>query len=263
MNFKTLEVEIRESVAVVALNRPEALNALDLALGEDLGDALKDLRGRPDVRAILLTGAGRAFCAGGDIKQMLPGEGRKPADFFEKPLRAFHEVILAIRGMPKPVVAAVNGFASGAGCNLALACDYRIAGEGARFNQAFVRIGLVPDCGGTFLLPRIVGWARAAELILTGRMVEAREALAMGLVHEVVADDQLRPVAMKVAGRLAAGPTLAYARAKYLLDRSANAGLEDQLEAERMSQVALGPSADFLEGLRAFVEKRPARFEGR
>ena len=263
MNFKTLEVAIRESTAVVTLNRPDALNALDLAMGEELRSLFSDLRGRPEVRAILMTGAGRAFCAGGDIKQMLPADGRKPADFFDKPLRAFHDVILAIREIPKPVVAAVNGFASGAGCNLALACDYRLAGEGARFNQAFVRLGLVPDCGGTFILPRIVGWARAAELILTGRMVEAREALALGMVHEVAADDQLPAAAMNVAGRFAQGPTQAYGRAKALLNRSTNAALKDHLEAERLAQIDLGGTSDFLEGIRAFAEKRPAHFEGR
>src|SRR6185503_8835266 len=123
--------------------------------------------------------------------------------FFEEPLKAFHDVILAIRELPKPVVAAVNGHASGAGCNLALACDYRVAGEGARFNQAFVRLGLVPDCGGTFTLPRLVGWGRAAELILTGRVVQAREALQWGMVNEVVADDQLVATATAFAEKLA------------------------------------------------------------
>ena len=263
MLFKTLQLEIRSGLAILTLNRPEALNALNFEMGRELLTALRHLRESEAVRAILLTGAGRAFCAGGDIKEMVPAEGRKPGSFFEEPLKAFHDAILAIREIPKPVVAAVNGHASGAGGNLALACDYRVAGEGARFNQAFVRLGLVPDCGGTFILPRLVGWGRASELILTGRVVQAREALQWGMVNEVVPDDQLMATAVAFAEKLASGPTAAYGRAKALLNRSLDATLESQVEAERRAQLELGGTSDFLEGLRAFVDKRPPKFEGK
>jgi 2-(1,2-epoxy-1,2-dihydrophenyl)acetyl-CoA isomerase len=263
MELKTIQLTVAEAIATITLNRPDVLNALDLTMGLELRDVIHDLNDRGEVRAVLLTGAGRAFCAGGDIKQMIEHQGKRPEEFFDEPLRCIHEAVLAIRQIPKPVIAAVNGYASGAGFNLALACDYRIAAASARFNQAFVRVGLVPDCGGTFTLPRLVGWAKAAELLMTGEMIEAEEALRLGLVNRVVPDERLWPEAQQIAARFAAGPTKAIGHIKALLNLSATATFEEQLDHERQAQVEAGQTADFLEGIRAFIEKRPPQFEGK
>ena len=189
MNFETIQLEIRGSVAVITLNRPESLNALNTQVGQEFQAAVNEIR-RSGARAVVLTGAGRAFCAGGDLREMqkiAERDGRVEA-FFDEPLRMLNECILLIRNTPLPFIAAVNGAASGGGCNLALACDIVIAGEGARFNQAFIKIGLVPDCGGTFILPRLVGWKRATELLMTGDVVDVRSALQMGMINAVVPD---------------------------------------------------------------------------
>jgi 2-(1,2-epoxy-1,2-dihydrophenyl)acetyl-CoA isomerase len=263
MELKTIQLTITDAVATITLNRPEALNAIDMTVGQELRDVLNDLHARAEVRAILLTGAGRAFSAGGDIKQMIEHANKRAEGFFDEPLKRIHEAVLAIRQIPKPVIAAVNGYASGAGCNLALACDYRIAAASARFNQAFVRIGLVPDSGGTFILPRLVGWAKAAELMMTGEIIEAEEALRLGLVNRVVPDEQLMQEAHQIAARFAAGPTVALGRIKALLNHSATASFKDQLDAEREAQIELAKTADVVEGITAFVEKRPPKFEGK
>ncbi|HEX8097089.1 MAG TPA: enoyl-CoA hydratase-related protein, partial [Pyrinomonadaceae bacterium] len=208
MSYETVQLEIRDAVATVTLNRPAALNALTVQLGREFRSAFNEARER-GARSILLTGAGRAFCAGGDLRemqQMAEKEGRVEA-FFDEPLRLLHECVLLIRRIPVPVVAAVNGAASGAGCNLALACDIVIAAEGARFNQAFIKVGLSPDCGGTFILPRLVGMKRAAELLMTGDVVDARRALEMGMINAVVPEGELMSEALKMAMRLAQAPT--------------------------------------------------------
>lgn len=264
MSYETIQLEMREDgVAVVTLNRPSALNALSVALGNEFLGAMGEARER-GARAIVLTGAGRAFCAGGDLREMqqiAQQEGRVEA-FFEAPLNLLHDCIRAIRKTPLPIIAAVNGHASGAGCNLALACDLVLAGESARFNEAFIKIGLTPDCGGTFILPRLVGWKRAAEMLMTGDVIEARQAAEIGMINRVVADEELMPEAITLAARLASAPTAAIGRIKQMLDESAANNYDAQLELEHKAQILSGQSVDFKEGVAAFMEKRPPKFTG-
>jgi 2-(1,2-epoxy-1,2-dihydrophenyl)acetyl-CoA isomerase len=215
-------------------------------------------------RAIILTGAGRAFCAGGDLRDMqrMAAEDGRIEAFFDEPLRLLHDCILMIRKTPVPFVAAVNGVASGAGCNLALACDLTIAAASARFNQAFIKIGLVPDCGGTFILPRLLGLKRATELLMTGDMVSAERAAAIGMINAAVPDDELMAQAFAIAERLAQAPTAAIGRIKELLEVSASSDYVTQLELERKAQIQSGQTTDFKEGIAAFIEKRPPKFVG-
>jgi 2-(1,2-epoxy-1,2-dihydrophenyl)acetyl-CoA isomerase len=263
MNYKTIQLEMRGAVSLITLNRPESLNALTLEVGREFKAAVAESCER-SARAIVLTGAGRAFCAGGDLREMqkiAAQDGRVEA-FFDEPLRELNECILLIRRTPLPFIAAVHGAASGGGCNLALACDLVVAGESARFNQAFIRIGLSPDCGGTFILPRLVGWRRATQLLMTGEVVEAQQALTMGMINEVVADGELLDQAMAMAERLAHAPTAAIGRIKELLEASATNDLGEQLEREREAQIQSGLTQDFKEGVAAFIEKRSPKFVG-
>ncbi|HYN24370.1 MAG TPA: enoyl-CoA hydratase-related protein [Pyrinomonadaceae bacterium] len=263
MGYQTIQLEMRGAVCVITLNRPESLNALTLKVGNEFKAAVADARERA-ARAIILTGAGRAFCAGGDLREMqkiAQEEGRVEA-FFDEPLRALNECLLLIRQTPLPFIAAVNGAASGGGCNLALACDLVVAGESARFNQAFIRVGLSPDCGGTFILPRLVGWRRATELLMTGDVVSAQQALELGMINAVVADAELMPQVMAMAEKLASAPTAAIGRIKELLEASATNDYAGQLELERKAQIQSGQTKDFREGVAAFIEKRPSKFVG-
>jgi 2-(1,2-epoxy-1,2-dihydrophenyl)acetyl-CoA isomerase len=264
MSYETVQLEMREGrVAVITLNRPAALNAVTSEMAREFMSAIGEARER-GARAILLTGAGRAFCAGGDLREMrkvAEKEGRIEA-FFDEPLGLLNECILLLQQVPLPVIAAVNGAASGGGCNLALACDIVLAAESARFNQAFVKVGLSPDCGGTYILPRLVGTKRAAELMMTGDAVDARSAAEMGMINRAVADDELMNEALALAIRLAESPTASIAKTKRLLAESAVNNLSAQLEAERQAQIESGQTKDFLEGVAAFIEKRPPRFTG-
>ena len=263
MNYETIQFEMRGAVALITLNRPDSLNALTSEVGRDFQTAIAEARER-GARAVVLTGAGRAFCAGGDLREMqkiAAREGRVDA-FFDEPLRLLNDCILLIRNTPLPFIAAVNGAASGGGCNLALACDLVVAGESSRFNQAFIKIGLVPDCGGTFILPRLIGWRRATELMMTGDIVSAASALEMGMINAVVPDDELLARALAMAERLAAAPTVALGRIKELLEASATNNYGAQLELERKAQIQTGLTKDFSEGVAAFIEKRPPKFTG-
>ena len=263
MSYETIQFEMRDAVCVITLNRPESLNALTLAVAADFKAAVADAL-EQKARAIVLTGAGRAFCAGGDLREMqriASSNGRVEA-FFDEPLRELNDCIRLIRETPLPFIAAVNGAASGGGCNLALACDLVIAGESARFNQAFIKIGLSPDCGGTFILPRLIGWRRATQLMMTGEVTNAAQALAMGMINAVVPDDQLIAQAMAMAESLAQAPTAAIGRIKELLEASANNDYGEQLELEREAQLKSGLTKDFKEGVAAFIEKRPPKFVG-
>ena len=263
MIYETIQFEMRDAVCVITLNRPESLNALTLAVAAEFQTAVAAAVEKR-ARAIVLTGAGRAFCAGGDLREMqriASSNGRVEA-FFDEPLRELNDCVMLIRRTPLPFIAAVNGAASGGGCNLALACDLVIAGENARFNQAFIKIGLSPDCGGTFILPRLVGWRRATQLMMTGEVVTATQALAMGMINAVVADEQLLAQAMAMAENLAHAPTAAIGRIKEMLDASAKNDYPEQLELERQIQLKLGLTKDFKEGVAAFIEKRPPKFVG-
>jgi 2-(1,2-epoxy-1,2-dihydrophenyl)acetyl-CoA isomerase len=195
------------------------------------------------------------------MQEIAGREGRLEA-FFDEPLRILNDVILLIRQTPLPFIAAVNGAASGGGCNLALACDLVVAAEGARFNQAFIKIGLSPDCGGTFILPRLIGWKRAAELMFTGDMVSAEKACEMGMINAVVPDGELMAYVLALADRLAGAPTAAIGQVKKLLEASATNNYEAQLDLERQAQIESGQTRDFVEGVAAFLEKRPPRFVG-
>ena len=263
MSYETIQLDMRGKVGLIILNRPDSLNALTTQVGQEFLRAVAEAR-ETGARAIILTGAGRAFCAGGDLREMkkiAEQEGKVEA-FFDEPLRLLNECILLIRRSPLPFLAAVNGAASGGGCNLALACDLVIAGESARFNQAFIKIGLVPDCGGTFILPRLVGWKRATELMITGDVISASRALEMGMINAVVPDDELSSQALAMAEKLAQAPTAAIGRIKELLEASATNDYGGQLELERKTQIQSGKTKDFREGVAAFLEKRPPKFVG-
>ncbi len=263
MSYETIQLEMLGPVGVITLNRPDSLNALSVTMVQDFRAVMGEVRDRA-ARAVVLTGAGRAFCAGGDLREMqeiADREGRVEA-FFDAPLRQLNECVLSIRQIPMPFIAAVNGAASGGGCNLALACDLVVAGESARFNQAFVRVGLSPDCGGTFILPRLVGWRRATELLMTGDVINAQRALEMGMINAVVPDSELMPQALALAEKLAQAPTAAIGRIKELLEASATNDYGQQLELERKAQIQSGRTRDFKEGVAAFIEKRPPKFSG-
>jgi 2-(1,2-epoxy-1,2-dihydrophenyl)acetyl-CoA isomerase len=262
-SYETLLVEQDAGAALVTLNRPAALNALSVQLCRDFLDAFAALR-EQRARAVVLTGAGRAFCAGGDLREMqrlAQLEGRIEA-FFDAPLRELHDCIKRIREFPAPVIAAVNGPAFGAGCNLALACDLVVAGESAQFNQSFVRIGLSTDCGGTYIMPRLVGLKRAAEFLFTGATIDAHSAFNWGMINRVVSDNEVLPAAQGLAMQLAQGPTGALSRIKQLLEQSAANDYAAQLDAEAAAQLVSGQSRDFKEGVAAFFEKRPPQFTG-
>lgn len=263
VSYETLQLEMRDAVAIITLNRADALNALNVAMGREFRACLSEARER-GARAIVLTGAGRAFCAGGDLRemrQMAEKDGRAEA-FFDEPLHLIHDCVRLIRETPMPVIAAVNGVATGGGCNFALACDLVLAAESAQFNQAFVKVGLTPDCGGTFILPRLVGWKLATELLMTGDMVDAGRAAEIGMINRVVRDEELMPEALKLATRLASAPTAALARIKSLLEQSATNDYNAQLDLEHKAQLQSGQTKDFREGVAAFIEKRPPRFTG-
>jgi 2-(1,2-epoxy-1,2-dihydrophenyl)acetyl-CoA isomerase len=263
MAYETIKLEMREAVAVITLNRPESLNALNTQVGQEFQAAVAEA-GEGGARAIVLTGAGRAFCAGGDLREMqrMAKEEGKVEAFFDEPLRMLNQCILLIRQTALPFIAAVNGAASGGGCNLALACDLVIAGHGAKFNQAFIKIGLVPDCGGTFILPRLVGWKRATEMMMTGDVITASKALDLGMINAVFPDEQLMAQAMAMAERLAQAPTVAIGKIKELLEASTKNDYGEQLELERKTQITAGKTKDFREGVAAFIEKRPPNFTG-
>jgi len=263
MAFETVHYALVDSVATITMNRPEALNALSLQLTLDLDAAFRKAIDEK-ARAIILTGAGRAFCSGGDLremKSMWEREGRIEA-FLEDPLAALHGVIRLIRATPIPFLAAVNGVCAGAGTNFALACDVVIATEDATFNEAFVRIGLTPDCGGTFFLPRAVGEKIAAELLMTGSTISAQRASEIGLINRIVAADELAPAASVLAAQLAKAPTAAIGRIKRMLNSSFANSLEQQLALEHECQIESGRGDDFREGVAAFFEKRVPDFTG-
>jgi 2-(1,2-epoxy-1,2-dihydrophenyl)acetyl-CoA isomerase len=254
-----LRVEVDGAVATITLDRPDALNALTIPVKVALLDALRSIGEDRSIRAVILTGAGRAFCAGQDLAEREDPDA-PPLDVELR--ERYNPIVRAIRALDQPVIAAVNGVAAGAGASLAFACDLRIASADARFVLAFGRIGLVPDSGATWFLPRLVGAARAAEIALVGDPIDADEALRIGLVNRVVAADTLMAEARALADRLAAGAPQANAITKHALQRSWSIDLDDALEDEARLQGEAGATADHVEGLAAFREKRPPRFTG-
>jgi 2-(1,2-epoxy-1,2-dihydrophenyl)acetyl-CoA isomerase len=255
-----LRVEVADAVATLTLDRPDALNSLTIPLKEELLASFRRLARDRDVRAIVLTGAGRAFCAGQDLRERLEPDAVPLATELRE---RYNPLILAMRTIEKPIVGAITGVAAGAGASLAFACDIRLAAEGASFLLAFGRIGLVPDSGATWLLPRLVGSAKAAELAFTGESLSAADAERLGLVARVVPPESLLDEAQALAARLAAGAARALALTKRALNRSWDSTLEESLDYEAWLQGIAGATDDHREGLAAFVEKRPPRFSGK
>jgi len=262
MSFSTLRLDIEGALGVLTLCRPDRLNAIDLATAKELRRATGELRRDAAIRAVVVTGEGSAFSAGGDVGEFHARVDQAPA-FLTELVGHLHVAILDLLDMEKPVVAAVNGVVAGGGMGLFLAADLAIAAESARFVMAYTGIGVAPDAGSTFFVPRLIGERRALELILCNRRLSAREALDWGLVNQVVPDAELGSAARALAGRLATGPTLAFARARALLRQSLASTPEAQLEAEARALAAMGATADFREGVGAFVEKRRPAFRGR
>jgi 2-(1,2-epoxy-1,2-dihydrophenyl)acetyl-CoA isomerase len=262
-NYETVNIYRSGTAAKLELNRPERMNAWNKTLGLELKDAVKTLATDEDVRAVLITGAGRAFTSGADLKE---GTDPTPAghpDVYSVLTDRYHPIITGIRTMPKPVVAAVNGAAAGIGLSLALACDLVLAAESAYFLLAFVNIGLVPDGGSSLLVPSRIGFARAAELAMLGERLPASKALDWGLINQVWPDDELAAKADELIGKLADGPTKSYAGTKRQLNKWLYERGDEQLEFEAQIQQEMAESGDFAEGVLAFTEKRKARFTGR
>jgi len=253
------EVETSRDGAVltITLNRPDVLNAFNTDMHRSLAAALKEARGA-DVRAVVLTGAGRGFCVGQDLTEFREA----PGDIGSRLRGNYHPNIRAIRGLEKPVIAAVNGAAAGAGMSIACACDLRIAADSASFIPAFINIGLIPDSGGSYFVTRILGAARAFEWLASGKKLTAAEAHAWGLVSEVVETEALPTRAAELAAQLADLPTRGVGMTKRLLDHALDTTLEEQLEREAQLQTAATQTEDFREGVAAFLEKRPPRFKG-
>jgi 2-(1,2-epoxy-1,2-dihydrophenyl)acetyl-CoA isomerase len=254
---QTLLTETIGAVRILTLNRPERLNALDSALLAALNQAFEDAAATPAVRAVLLTAAGRGFCAGADLTQGIDPANPNLGALIEA---YYNPLVHKMRNLPKPVVVAINGVAAGAGMNLALAGDILIAGETANFTQAFIRIGLLPDAGGTYFLPRLIGEGRARALAMLGETITAAQALEYGLLWQVVPDDMLMTQGLTIATNLAAKPAQAMAAIKQAFSASLGNTLDTQLTLERNLQNHLGATPDFAEGVTAFLEKRPAKF---
>lgn len=263
MTYQTIVFAPSDGVAKITLNRPDRLNSFTAAMHEELAGALDEVERDPGLRVVLLTGAGRGFCAGQDLSDRAVAPGGDPVDLGDSVDRYYAPLIRRLAGMPKPVVCAVNGVAAGAGANIALACDIVIAARSAKFIQSFANIGLIPDSGGTWVLPRLVGQARALGLALTGEPLSAERAEQWGLIWRCVDDAALSDEAGALAARFAVGPTRGYARTKALIRGASLRALDDELDLERDAMRDLGRSADYREGVAAFLAKRAPVFTGR
>ncbi|MBF6613222.1 MAG: enoyl-CoA hydratase/isomerase family protein [Chloroflexi bacterium] len=260
MDYETIQYTLDEGVLTITLNRPDVLNAFNRKMTDEIQEALKKAERDSAVRCIVLTGAGRAFSAGEDLKART-AEGN--SDFDSTLRQRYNPIILKMRNMDKPVLGAINGVAAGAGCSLALACDMRIASEKARFIEVFVRVGLVPDSGSSFFLPRLVGTGKAFEMAFLGDEVGAEEALRLGLVNRVFPPEELEPATRELALRLAKGPTKAIGLAKRAINRALIMDLDQLLDYEVHAQEIAGATEDYQEGVAAFMEKRTPNFSGK
>jgi 2-(1,2-epoxy-1,2-dihydrophenyl)acetyl-CoA isomerase len=264
-DYETVNVHRRDGAATIELNRPDRLNAWNGQFGRDLLAAVQEVAGDDSVRAVLVTGAGRGFSSGADLKDMGEDDPKTPEgrpDVYKVLTERYHPIITGIRHMPKPVVAAVNGPAVGIGCSLALACDVVVAKSSAYFLLAFVNIGLVPDGGSSVFIPARVGHTRAFEMALLGDRVDAETAERWGLINRVYGEDEFDARVAELVDRLAAGPTRSYAGSKRQLNNRLYWGLDEQLELEAQIQREMAGSEDFLEGVTAFAQKREAKFAG-
>lgn len=260
MSYESILFEVQEGVATITLNRPEKLNAFNEQMTQETIEALKQCGRDPAIRCVVITGAGRGFSSGQDLAAV---SGREEGFSIAEHLRnGYNRIVTLIVGLGKPVIAAVNGVAAGAGCGIALACDLRIVSEHATFIQAFSRVGLIPDSGSTWLLPRLIGYGRAYEMAVTAGRVPADKALAWGMVNEVVPHDQLMEIVTAWAQKLASGPTLAFGLTKRAMHKALNFTLAEALEYEAMVQDVCGRSHDNQEGVQAFLEKREPVFRG-
>ncbi len=263
VGYQTIDTDLDRGVLTITLNRPDSYNACNEELTTELRAALRDAERNSEVRAILLTGAGKAFCSGQDLKEApQPGEGsrRSLQDSLE---RRYNPIIRKLRTIAKPVVTAINGVAAGAGCSLALAGDIRVMSTNATLLQAFINIGLVPDSGSSQFLVSTVGYAKAFEIVTLGEKITAEQAFELGLVNRVVEPDNLLDVAGEIASRYASGPTKAYGYIKKMLDRAEHTSLQSSLDYEVYMQEAAGRTDDYREGVASFVEKRKPEFRGR
>ncbi|WP_124728115.1 enoyl-CoA hydratase-related protein [Staphylospora marina] len=264
MSEKTVILERVDGVGIIRLNRPRVYNAVNDQMGHELLQTLRQVRQDPEIRAVVLTGEGKAFCSGQDLNDR--STVREKGETFslgESVRNRYNPIIREIAGMEKPVIAAVNGVAAGAGASMAFACDFRFIVPETRFIQAFVRIGLVPDSGSSYFLPKLVGLGRALEIAMTGRDVGAEEAVSIGLANRVIPGEQLMDETLEFAKKLAEGPTVALGLIKKAMYRGAEASLEEILEMEAEFQEQAGRTEDYLEGVRAFTEKRKPVYRGR
>jgi 2-(1,2-epoxy-1,2-dihydrophenyl)acetyl-CoA isomerase len=261
MTEPTVLLDVDGYQATLTLNRPDRLNAITAGMHEELRDALKEIRDDGGTRCLLITGAGRAFCSGQDLSERVFPEDTVP-DLGESLDKRYNPLVRSIRDLPMPVVCAVNGVAAGAGCNLALACDIVLAARSASFVQPYCQLGLIPDAGGTWTLPRLVGRARAMALAMLGDRVSAEQAEAWGMIWRVVDDDALMTEAHALVGHLASRPTRGLALTKRAINAAAGNNLEQQLDLERDLQRLAGRTADYREGVSAFMNKRDPRFKG-
>ena len=254
-----IEINIEDQVCIIKLNRPEVFNSFNKEMAFELQEILDNCEKNPAVRSILLTGEGKAFCAGQDLQELTAPDGPKLSDIVRE---HYNPIIKRIRSIEKPIVCAVNGVAAGAGANIALACDITIAGESVAFIQAFSKIGLIPDSGGTFFLPRSIGMQKATALMMLADKVMAADAEKMGMIYKVCADESLMEETLKVAKKLAALPTIGLGLTKRALNKSITNYLTAQLALEDELQTAAGKTYDYNEGVAAFLEKRKPKFKG-
>ena len=263
MSYQTILFDVEDGVATLTLNRPDKLNSFTVAMHEEIMDALDRVKREDDIRSLLITGAGRGFCAGQDLSDRAVAPGGEAPNLGESLEKRYNPLMRMMAKLEKPVVCAVNGVAAGAGANLALACDVVFAAESASFIQAFCKIGLIPDSAGTWTLPRLAGLARAKGLALLGDKLPAKTAADWGLIWQCVGDDALMEEARAAATKLAAGPTVGLGLIKRAMNASFANDLDAQLDLERDLQTIAGKSEDYREGVAAFMEKRKPEFKGR